>query len=58
MKACPKCKGRATKLVSISTGVITCQQCGHQYPTAADRVSEERRADDEYFRSGTRYPGQ
>lgn len=31
MMVCPKCKGRATKLVSLTTGVITCQQCGHQW---------------------------
>jgi hypothetical protein len=31
MKACPFCRGRATKLVSLSTGLITCQQCGRSY---------------------------
>jgi hypothetical protein len=31
MKACPFCRGRATKLVSLSTGLTTCQQCGRSY---------------------------
>lgn len=35
MKACPFCRGRATKLVSLSQGTITCQQCGHAYEPGA-----------------------
>lgn len=31
MKSCPFCKGRATKLLSLSTGLLTCQQCGRSY---------------------------
>jgi len=31
-KVCPKCKGRATKIVNASTDSVTCQQCDHQYP--------------------------
>jgi IclR helix-turn-helix domain len=34
VKACPFCRGRATKLVSLSSGVITCQQCGRSYTPA------------------------
>jgi hypothetical protein len=41
MKACPFCKGRATKLLSISTGLLTCQQCGRSYelPGLKDAVA-------------------
>lgn len=38
MKACPFCKGRATKLLSISTGLVTCQQCGQSYPSDGSSV--------------------
>jgi len=34
-KTCPKCKGRATKIVHLSNPperAIECQQCGHEYP--------------------------
>lgn len=27
-KACPECKSRATKMLSISTGMTSCQICG------------------------------
>lgn len=33
-RVCPKCKGRATKIVNISVSdkpPIMCQQCGHHY---------------------------
>lgn len=30
-RVCPACKGRATKIVSLSDGTYTCQQCGHRY---------------------------
>lgn len=28
---CPKCKGRATKMVSLTEGKIKCQQCGYSW---------------------------
>lgn len=28
---CPKCGGRATKLISPNTGKVTCQQCTHMW---------------------------
>lgn len=31
MTICPECKGRATKIVSITTGEITCQQCNYKW---------------------------
>jgi hypothetical protein len=31
VKACQFCRGRATKLVSLSNGLITCQQCQSIY---------------------------
>lgn len=34
MKACPNCKSRATKIVSISTGLTKCQVCGAEYAEA------------------------
>lgn len=34
-RVCPKCKGRATKIVNLSTDTYTCQQCGHIYPIMA-----------------------
>lgn len=29
MTACPKCRSRATKLYSLTTGLFTCQICGY-----------------------------
>lgn len=29
---CPRCASRATKIWSISTGLIHCQICKHDYP--------------------------
>ena len=31
MKSCPKCKGRATKIINISNGTVECQQCNYIY---------------------------
>lgn len=31
MTICPKCKGRATKLYNINTGIYTCQQCKNEW---------------------------
>ncbi len=44
MRACPKCKGRATKLVNISTGLVTCQQCGHRYPIPDPKATNAGRS--------------
>jgi ribosomal protein L37AE/L43A len=41
MKACPFCRGRATKLVSLSHGTITCQQCGHAYEAGATSFQQQ-----------------
>lgn len=30
-RVCPKCRGRATKIFSLCTGKLLCQQCGHEY---------------------------
>jgi len=46
MIICPACRGRATKLVNISWGTITCQQCGHSWecvmPEPVGTLSNER----------------
>lgn len=31
MKACPKCKSRATKIFNLSTGKYACQLCDHEW---------------------------
>lgn len=31
-RTCPKCKSRATKLLSLNTGLYRCQLCQHEYP--------------------------
>lgn len=31
MIVCPFCKGRATKLASLTTGLLTCQQCDQSF---------------------------
>lgn len=30
-RVCPKCKSRATKIFSLSSGLYLCQVCGHEY---------------------------
>jgi hypothetical protein len=31
MIICPQCKGRATKLNSVNTGKLKCQQCDYEW---------------------------
>ena len=42
MIVCPRCRGRATKLFSISSGFYTCQQCDHQW-TSEDFTAGPKR---------------
>ena len=39
MTKCPKCKTKATLLYNLSTGVYTCQICGHKWTT--DELKKE-----------------
>lgn len=36
-RVCPECGSRATKLLSLNTGLYTCQVCNHQYPHPKDK---------------------
>lgn len=42
MTVCPKCKGRATKLFSLSTGLYTCQQCQHEWAAPVELPGPKR----------------
>ncbi len=35
MTICPKCKGRATKIINMNTDNVTCQQCDHTWKSNA-----------------------
>jgi ribosomal protein L37AE/L43A len=46
MTVCPKCNGRATKLLSLTTGLLKCQQCDHEWTgTRLHPVPEQIQAD-------------
>jgi hypothetical protein len=42
-RVCPNCKGRATKLISLTSGCVTCQQCGRQYALPGSASKQEPR---------------
>lgn len=37
-RVCPKCKSRATKVFSISTGKYRCQICDHEYDAPLNKT--------------------
>jgi ribosomal protein L37AE/L43A len=41
-RICPKCRGRATKMFSLDTGVFHCQQCEHEYEWPKPDKEENR----------------
>lgn len=45
MKCCPRCKSRATKIVSASDGSVRCQICNHKWELAdfADQAAKALR---------------
>jgi hypothetical protein len=57
-ESCPDCSepldfDEVDISVGVQRGNPRCPNCGWE-----PRTKEEKQADDEYFRSGTRYPGQ